>query len=174
VRRFAEAAPGGASGRDAAALAHETRYDANDTIREVAIHVLPVTRIDHVSFATHSIDDSLRWFQALFGAREVRRMPVPAEGYTFAELELPNSQVGFELIEPLGDGSFVARFLEERGPGFHHITIEVENVDAAAAAMRAQGIHPFGGVRGSGHWRQTFIHPRDSKGILIQLVQAGE
>ena len=141
---------------------------------EVPIHVLPVTRIDHVSFATHSIDDSLAWFQAVFGAREVRRMPVPAEGYTFAELELPNAQVGFELIEPLGADGFVARFLRERGPGFHHITIEVQNVDAAAEAMRTQGMEPFGGVRGSGHWRQTFIHPRDAGGILIQLVQADD
>lgn len=136
--------------------------------------MLPVTRVDHVSFATHSIDDSLRWFQLVFGAREVRRHPVPAEGYTFAELELPNAQVGFELIEPMGENSFVARFLKERGPGFHHITIEVENVDAAAEEMRRNGIEPFGGVRGSGHWRQTFIHPRDSSGILVQLVQSGE
>lgn len=136
--------------------------------------MLPVTRVDHVSFATHSIDDSLQWFQAVFGARELRRMAVEAEGYTFAELELPNSQVGFELIEPLGEQSFVARFLKERGPGFHHITIEVEDVDTAAEAMRGQGIEPFGGVRGSGHWRQTFIHPKDSNGILVQLVQSGE
>lgn len=136
--------------------------------------MLPVTRIDHVSFATHSIDDSLQWFQAIFGAREVRRMPNIAEGYTFAELEIPNSQVGFELIEPLGEESFVARFLRERGPGFHHITIEVTDVDEAAAGMRAQGLEPFGGVRGTGHWRQTFIHPRDSGGILVQLVQAGQ
>ena len=137
-------------------------------------YVLPVTRVDHVSFATHSIDDSLRWFQLVFGAREVRRQPVPAEGYTFAELELPNAQVGFELIEPLGEDSFVARFLQERGAGFHHITIEVESVDTAAEEMRRNGIEPFGGVRGSGQWRQTFIHPRDSNGILVQLVQQAD
>ena len=136
--------------------------------------MLPLTRVDHVSFATHSIDDSLRWFERIFGAREVRRMPNTAEGYTFAELEIPNSQVGFELIEPLGEDSFVARFLQDRGPGFHHITVEVESVDAAADDLRANGVEPFGGVRGSGHWRQTFVHPRDSGGILVQIVQAGK
>lgn len=136
--------------------------------------MLPVHKIDHVSFATPSIDESLRWFQAVFGAREVRRRPVEAEGYTFAELEIPNSQVGFELIEPLGEGSFVERFLQERGPGFHHITIQVEDVDAAARELQALEITPFGGVRGSGHWRQTFIHPRDSGGVLVQLVQTEE
>lgn len=136
--------------------------------------MLPLTRIDHVSFATHSIDESLRWFEAVFGARELRRQSVEAEGYTFAELELPNAQVGFELIEPLGEESFVARFLRERGPGFHHITIEVADVEAAAGEMRSQGMEPFGGVRGSGHWRQTFIHPRDSNGILVQLIEGGD
>jgi methylmalonyl-CoA/ethylmalonyl-CoA epimerase len=109
----------------------------------------------------------------VFGAREVRRVAVETEGYTFAELELPNAQVGFELIEPLGEKSFVARFLRERGPGFHHITIEVESVDRAATVMRTKGMEPFGGVRGDGHRRQTFIHPRDANGNFVQLVQPG-
>src|SRR5262249_10312868 len=136
--------------------------------------VLPVSRIDHVSFATPSIDESLAWFQAVFGARERRRQRVEDEQYTFAELELPNSQVGFELIEPIGEGGFVSRFLKERGPGFHHITIQVDDVSQAATELRAQGIEPFGGVRGAGYWQQTFIHPRDSNGILIQLVRGGD
>lgn len=133
--------------------------------------MLPLTRVDHVSFATHSIDESLRWFQALFGARELRRHRVEAEGYTFAELEIPHAQIVFELIEPLGEDSFVARFLRERGPGFHHITIEVEDVEAAAAELRRQGIEPWG-LRGSGNWKQAYIHPRDSNGILIQMFPA--
>ncbi len=136
--------------------------------------MLPITRIDHVSFATASIDDSLRWFTAIFGAREVRRQRVEAEQYTFAELEIPNGQIKFELIEPLGEDSFVAKFLRERGPGFHHITVEVGDVEAAAAGLRAQGIAPFGGVTGSPGWRQTFIHPRDSNGVLIQLFEGGD
>jgi methylmalonyl-CoA/ethylmalonyl-CoA epimerase len=135
--------------------------------------VLPMTRIDHISFATHSIDESLRWFEALFGARELRRERVEREGYTFATLAIPNAQIHFELIEPIGEESFVARFLRERGPGFHHITIDVRDVDEAAAVLRQHEIEPFGGVRGSGEWRQTFIHPRDSNGILVQIVQEG-
>lgn len=136
--------------------------------------MLPVKRIDHVSFATHSIDDSLRWFQALFGARELHRHRAEAEGYTAAALEIPHAQIGFELIEPLGEDSFVARFLREHGPGFHHITVEVEDMEAVAAVLRQQGIEPHGGIQGSDDWKQTFIHPRDSLGILVQLVeQAG-
>jgi methylmalonyl-CoA/ethylmalonyl-CoA epimerase len=133
--------------------------------------VLPLTRIDHVCFATHSIDESLKWFTAVFGAQEVQRRRVEAEGYTFATLDIPNGQIQFELIEPLGENSFVAKFLRERGPGFHHMTVDVEDVDAAAEVLRAQGIEPWGGVKGEGEWKQTYIHPRDSNGILIQLFQ---
>lgn len=133
--------------------------------------MLPIKRVDHIAFATHSIDGSLRWFQTLFGAREVRRMRVEAEGYTFATLAIPNAQIQFELLEPIGAESFVARFLRQRGPGFHHITIEVEDVAAAAEELRRHEIEPFGGVRGGDGWRETFIHPRDSNGMLIQLVQ---
>ncbi len=136
--------------------------------------MLPVTRIDHVSFATHSIDESLRWFQAVFGAREVRRHPVEAEGYTFAELEIPNAQVGFELIEPLGENSFVARFLRERGPGFHHVTVETEDVEQASAAMRARGIEPFGGVTGPPDFRHTYMHPKATGGILWQVYSSAD
>lgn len=133
--------------------------------------MLPITRVDHVSFATHSIDASLQWFEKIFGAKEVKRMRVEQEGYTFATLAFPGGQLEWELIEPLGEDSFVAKFLRERGPGVHHITIQVENVEQSAAALRANGIEPFGGVNGSDGWRETFIHPRDSNGILFQLFE---
>lgn len=133
--------------------------------------MLPIKRVDHIAFATHSIDESLRWFQAVFGARELRRMRLEDEGYTFATLAIPNAQLHIELLEPIGEDGFVARFLRQRGPGFHHLTIEVEDVAAAAEELRRHEIEPFGGVRGDDGWRETFIHPRDSHGILIQLVQ---
>lgn len=133
--------------------------------------MLPFQRIDHVSFATPSIDDSLAWFAALFGAKQVERHRVEHEGFTFATLEIPNAQIQFELIEPLGEDSFVARFLRERGPGFHHMTVIVDDVTRAAAQLEAHNIRPFGGVRGEGEWKQTFIHPKDSGGILFQVVE---
>lgn len=148
-------------------------YGAREPVLEVVLPVLPIKRIDHVSFATHSIDESLQWFAAIFGAREVHRARVEDEGFAFAELEIPNGQIRFELIEPLGEESFVARFLRARGPGFHHLTIEVADVEQAAGVLRTHGIEPFGGVRGDDGWRETFIHPRDSNGILFQLVQSG-
>ncbi len=133
--------------------------------------MLPYTRIDHIAFATHSIDESLQWFTMLFGAREISRNRSEDKGFATLALEIPNGQIQFELIEPIGDDSFVARFLRERGPGFHHLTLDVEDVDQAAEALRGLGIEPFGDVRGSGEWKETFIHPRDSNGILIQLSQ---
>lgn len=136
--------------------------------------MLPIKRVDHVSFATHSIDASLKWFETIFGARETQRMRVESEGYTFATLQFPGGQLEWELIEPLGDNSFVAKFLRDRGPGVHHITVQVEDVQRSAEMLRANGIEPFGGVSGADGWRETFIHPRDSGGILFQLFEGHE
>ena len=67
---------------------------------------------------------------------------------------------------------FVKKFLSQRGPGVHHITIEVEDIEKAAAFLRDEmGIEPFRGVFSDGEWKQTFIHPRDSGGVLYQLYE---
>ncbi len=138
--------------------------------------MLPVTRIDHVSFATHSIDESLRWFEAVFGAREVRRLPVEAEGYTFAELELPNAQVGFELIEPLGESSPIAKFLEKNPlGGQHHVCFEVPDIHAAKAEFEAKGARVLGEPRIGAHGTPVFfVHPKDMGGVLVELMQTPE
>lgn len=136
--------------------------------------MIPIKRVDHISFATWSIEQSVAWFQSLMGLTLGDRFTNAREGYAGAMLELPGNQLQFELLEPYGDDSFVRKFLETRGPGFHHITIEVQRMegqDGAAAALRAAGIEPFRGVHGDNHWLQTYIHPRDGGGVLWQLFE---
>ena len=87
-------------------------------------------------------------------------------------LDFPGRQLQIEVLEPIGDDSFVARFLRERGPGFHHVTVEVEDVEQAAAAMRDHGIEPFRGVSGPPDFRHTYIHPKQSGGLLWQVYSS--
>jgi methylmalonyl-CoA/ethylmalonyl-CoA epimerase len=77
-----------------------------------------------------------------------------------------------ELLEPLGEDGFVARFLRERGPGFHHVTIETDDVQGAADAMREHGIEPFQGIGGPAEFRHTYIHPKASGGLLWQVFSS--
>lgn len=133
---------------------------------------LGIIRLDHVSVAVREVESVLSFFTSLFGMSVVAPIDDPASGYRGVELRLPTDQrTGWELLEPTDDESFLARFLERRGPGVHHITFEVADTDAAARALRARGVEPFGGVRVNGDWKETFIHPRDAHGVLIQLYQ---
>jgi methylmalonyl-CoA/ethylmalonyl-CoA epimerase len=133
--------------------------------------VIGIKRVDHVSFATWSVDDQVKWFETMMGLKLAGRWRNEAEGYAGAVLDLPGNQIQFELIEPLGRDSFVEKFLKTRGPGFHHITVEVDAMAGAANALREAGIAPFRGVHQSGDWLQTYIHPKDGGGVLWQLFE---
>ena len=137
--------------------------------------MLGIKRVDHVSMAVWKIDEHLPLLTEVFGMRLVERYRNPAEGYNGVGLEIVTSggraPVQWEVLEPAADDSFLVRFLRERGPGLHHVTFEVEDVDRAAEALRQRGIEPFGGVRQNGGWKELFIHPRDTGGVLIQLYQ---
>ncbi len=140
-----------------------------------AFDELGIVRLDHVSVAVPSVEAALPLFTALVGMTVAGPIDDPASGFRGVELRLPTGQrAGGELLEPASPGSFLARFLEQRGPGVHHVTFEVADTDAAARALRGRGIEPFGGVQVRGDWKETFIHPRDAHGVLIQLYQRVE
>ena len=132
---------------------------------------LGVKRMDHVSMAVPDLDRQVAWQQRVFGMTEVSRWRDEALGYDGCVMTIPNSALQFEVIAPSRADSFVQKFLETRRAGMHHICLEVESVDAAAGAMRAHGIEPFGGVIESDWKRHTFLHPKDSGGVLFQLVE---
>ncbi len=137
-------------------------------------------RVDHVSMAVWSIEQALPLFTELFGWAEAGgpgkgRFRNEDAGFAGVVLDVPGAdgqrQMQWEILEPIGEESFIAKFLRERGPGLHHVTIEVEDADAAAAAMRAKGIEPFGGPRVSWDWKEMFIHPKATQGVLFQLFE---
>jgi methylmalonyl-CoA/ethylmalonyl-CoA epimerase len=133
--------------------------------------LLPIKRIDHISMAAPDIEERARFFQELFGMKVVGRFDVPRDGYNGLELSIPGSDTKLEIIEPNGEGSFVSKFLDQKGSMYHHVTFEVTDIRAAAKALRDYGIEPFG-YREDADWaRELFIHPRDTGGVLIQLFQ---
>jgi len=129
-------------------------------------------RVDHISMAVASIEEQLPFFTELLGLTVADRFRNEREGYIGVVLDFPGKQLQMELLEPIGDESFVARFLRERGPGFHHVTIEVDDIVTAAAAMREHGLQPFGGISGSPDFRHTYIHPKSSGGMLWQVYSS--
>ena len=135
--------------------------------------MLPIKRIDHVAIAAESIDERVRFLSELFGMKPGPRYDNPQDGYNGVELTIPGSDTKWEVIEPAGENSFVTRFLGQRGPGLHHVTFEVTDIEAAEKVLRERGIEPVG-MRVEGAWnKELFIHPRDTGGVLIQLYQQG-
>jgi methylmalonyl-CoA/ethylmalonyl-CoA epimerase len=130
-----------------------------------------IKRFDHVCWAVWKIEDVLPFLTQLLGCKEVDRFRNEEAGYAGVVLAVPGSDTCIEVLEPIADDSFLARFLRKRGPGIHHLTFEVKDVEKAAEAVRSFGIEPWGGVRRNHGWVETFVHPKDSGGVLIQFYQ---
>lgn len=133
--------------------------------------VVDLQRVDHVSIAVNDIDQQVEWHERVFGMKELNRWRDDNLGYIGCNLSIPGSLLKFEMMQPTRPDSFVQKFIDERRPGMHHICCEVASVEAAAAALRSEGIEPFGGIIESDWKKHTFLHPRDSGGVLFQLFE---
>lgn len=127
--------------------------------------------VDHIGIAVRKIDDALAFWEDCLGFECTGRETVPEHGTTTAFLNTKGTQL--ELIEPTDETSPVARFLERRGEGIHHISIRVDDIDSAVEHARSRGLevvseHPRIGTNGA---RIAFIHPRSSGGVLLELCQ---
>ena len=128
-------------------------------------------RFDHVSMATRVLDEQVAWQTRVLGMETQSRWQDDQLGYKAAIMSIPGSDLQFEIMEPIREDSFVQKFVDERGTGLHHVCVEVESVDDAAAALETEAITPFGGVIDNGWKKHTFIHPDDSGGVLFQLFE---
>ena len=134
--------------------------------------VLGIKRMDHVCMVVWKLEERLPMLTELFGMRVAGRFDNPHGGYNGVVLDIPGGGAQWELLEPASDDSFIARFLRERGPGLHHVTFEVESVEKATQALRERGCEPFGG-RSHDTYKEVFVHPRDTGGVLFQLYEGG-
>lgn len=127
--------------------------------------------IDHTGFAVADVDEWIPFYRDTLGMSLVHRETVASQGVEAALLEVGDSHV--ELIAPLGPETGVARFLQKRGPGLHHVAYRVDDIDAALASLSAAGVRLIDeqarvGIRGS---RVAFIHPSATGGVLTELVE---
>jgi methylmalonyl-CoA/ethylmalonyl-CoA epimerase len=129
-----------------------------------------IKKIDHVAVCVEDIDASAAKFKAVLGL-EGKERELVASQKTEAMLR-PIGDSNIELISPRGNDG-LSRFLEKRGPGIHHIAIEVEGIEAALAFLKSLGVPlideaPRKGARGH---KVAFVHPKATGGVLIELVE---
>lgn len=135
--------------------------------------MIKIKKIDHVAIAVPSIDEALLKYKQALGL-DVKEREVVASQKTEAAL-LPVGETSIELIEPKGNDG-LARFLEKKGPGLHHIAVEVEGIEGALALLKSLGVPlvdetPRIGARGH---KVAFLHPKATGGVLIELVEPAD
>lgn len=129
---------------------------------------------DHAAHAVPLIRAVLPIYRDLLGGRLEGGGFNPWGGHLALQFRYPNGG-RIELLEPTqADAPSVGRFLE-RNPrgGLHHLTFKVADLDVALGELAKLGIEPFGTMTESPSWKETYLHPRQTGGVLIQLAQAG-
>ena len=127
--------------------------------------------IHHIAIAVHDLDAALGFYHDTLGLKMMERREVPEEGVEIAFLSVGEGRI--ELLQPLDEESSMARFLEKRGEGLHHICLAVGDVEATMERLRAAGAQPLSKelrVNAYGT-RYVFVHPRSTHGVLLELYE---
>jgi methylmalonyl-CoA/ethylmalonyl-CoA epimerase len=133
-----------------------------------------IGRLNHVAIAVRDIAKAANVYRQTLGAKVSDPVPQPDHGVTTVFITLPNTKI--ELLEPLGEASPIAKFLE-RNPdgGIHHVCYEVDDIVAVRDRLKADGARVLGdgepkiGAHGK---RVLFLHPKDFLGTLVELEEA--
>ena len=131
-----------------------------------------VNRVHHTGVVVRSLEESYAFFRDTLGLRLVKEAVMKEQGVKAALFDLGNGLL--ELLEPIEPDTGIARFLEKRGEGLHHVCLEVDDIRAALADLNADGVElldeePREGLVGT----IAFLHPGALHGVLVELVEKG-
>jgi methylmalonyl-CoA epimerase len=130
--------------------------------------------IHHVAIVVRDLDQALAFYRDALGLKVADRRQVPEEGVEIAFL--PTGEAEIELLQPLTQEGGVARFLEKRGEGLHHICLALDDISTAMGRLEDAGARvlseePQVGADGT---RYVFVHPKSAHGVLIELYEPPE
>jgi methylmalonyl-CoA/ethylmalonyl-CoA epimerase len=133
-----------------------------------------IKSINHIAIIVPELEGALDFWEGALGLKLARTESVPEEGVDVAFLPIGGSNV--ELLKPTVADTGVARFLEKRGPGIHHMCFEVDDIDATMARLREHNIQLINEEPQTGHGgrKYAFVHPKSTGGVLVELYQLSE
>jgi methylmalonyl-CoA/ethylmalonyl-CoA epimerase len=131
-----------------------------------------IKRIDHIAIVVEDIESTLGFWRDALGLELAHIEDVPEQKSLVAFLPVGESEI--ELVRPTTDDSGVAKYLQKRGPGMHHISLEVDDILGMLAQLKAKGIRLINEspVPGAGGKQIAFIHPESTSGVLVELYQS--
>ncbi len=130
---------------------------------------MKITGLDHVAIAVRSLESALAVYRDALGIECSGREQVAGEAVNVAFLPVGGTRI--ELLEPSDPGSTLARSIQARGEGLHHICFEVDDLHGALEELRARGCRVLDEREGAGGTRVAFVHPKSTGGVLIELRQ---
>lgn len=129
--------------------------------------------IDHIAIVVQDLEAALAVYQDALGLSLERVEDVPAEQVRVAFLPFPQGDSSLELVQPTSDDSGIAKFLNKRGEGIHHICLAVDDIELAITQIKAKGLEVLDDkpkVRHNGQ-KYVFVHPRSAHGVLLELYE---
>jgi methylmalonyl-CoA epimerase len=134
-------------------------------------HIRRLGKVHHVALIVRDLDESLGFWRDTLGLPVELVLPIETDRVTIAFLPVGESKV--ELVMPTDDSTGVARFLDSKGEGFHHVCFEVDNLAETLTRLELDGLElidhaPRRGAEGP----VAFIHPRSCHGVLVELIEA--
>lgn len=127
--------------------------------------------IAHVGIAIHSVDEGIAAFEDYFGARLLVKEKIPDQKQVSALVALGEGVV--ELMEPIDETAVVAKYIQSRGEGIHHISLEVEGLPELLEDLEKKGVVVIG-KQLNGKEKIAFIHPKSTYGVLFELREEAE
>lgn len=133
-----------------------------------------IQRIDHLGIAVLDPQRGLAVFSEALGLRLEQIEEIPSQKLRSYHLRVGESHL--ELLFPTDPASPVAKFLEKKGPGIHHVSFEVDDIEAERDRLSALGLEPLSAepFTGAGGKRVLFFHPRTTGGVLVEICQPGK
>lgn len=133
-----------------------------------------VLRIDHIAVLVDDLEKTLSFWRDALGMELSHVEDVPAEKSVVAFLPVGSSEV--ELVKPTTTDSGLARYLEKRGPGMHHICLQVDDIQGMLEQLKQAGVQLINETPliGSGGKQYAFVHPKSANGVMVELYQLPE
>lgn len=130
-----------------------------------------ITKIEHIGIAVKSVSEAAKVYEALLGTGVYKTEAVESEGVNTAFLRVGESKI--ELLEATTEASPIARFLEKKGEGIHHIAFDVPDIHAEMHRLREEGFILLNEQpkRGADNKLVCFVHPKSANGVLVELCQ---
>jgi methylmalonyl-CoA epimerase len=133
---------------------------------------IEVVKIDHVAMATWDARGPAHLLANVLGATFVDGGDEPHAGFRWLQFQLPGGKI--EVLEPLDRDGFLYKFLTRRGEGLHHVTLYVADLADAIPKLTSAGYTPVDVNLSHAEWKEAFLHPRETPGVLIQLAQVSD